>query len=163
MDSTYPVYQYEESHSQTHRSRTSSSVSTTEGLFQSLKLVEAPVDTSGATSYLGSRLQASQGPASSIYITSAIPTTPALLPTSSSQPHSPFPLISDSVPDADWFHTLHATTETAPTTGAPLLRVESSPGHSQHRTSSTASPRTTQSASMRFAPSGIAVKVNIKY
>ncbi|KAB5581084.1 hypothetical protein GE09DRAFT_1168330 [Coniochaeta sp. 2T2.1] len=142
MDSMYSDRQYEESHSQTHRSRTDSGVSTTQGLLESLNLVESPPETFDSVSYPRSTSHFSQGAGSPIYITSALPTPSTFLPTSSSQPLSTYPHISEPVLDADWFHTSNTTTD------APLLRIESTPGYSRQRISSTPSPRTTQPASM---------------
>lgn len=146
MHSSYADYQDGDIHSQTHRSRTNSGVSTTEGLFQSLKLVESPANTFDTASYPSSRPPSSQR-LSTPYISSGLPTSPAFLPASSSHLQLSLPPTSDSLLDSDWFNTPHATT-----LGAPFFRIEPASSYSGPRTTSSPSPRTTQSASMRCVP-----------
>lgn len=147
-----------ESRSQTHRSRTGSPVSSTEGLFQSLELVEARPETSDSTSYPGSRLQASDGTDASIYNIYAAPTAPAFSAISSPNRHLALPPTLDSVPDARWFRPPQqpetTASATAPT-GAPFLRSQSAPRYAELRTPSTQSPSTSQRATMRYVSSGV--------
>lgn len=144
MASTSLDHQCGDSRSQTHRSRTNSGVSTTEGLLRSLTLVESPVDTFDATSYPSSRPQSSHGLASPAYISTVPPTLSTTLSTSASHPQSSFALISDLALDEDWFDTPQARTQ-----GTPLLRIEPAPDHSEPAPSSSQSPSTSQPASMR--------------
>jgi hypothetical protein len=144
MNPTYSNHQYEDSHSQNHRSRTNSGASTTQGLFQSLKLVESPVEALDTTSYPSSRPKSSQGLDSPAYISSSQTVSPAFLPAPSSHSQSSFPHISDSALDADWFDTSHAQ---AP--GVTLFRLEPAPRYSRPGPTSSPSSRTTQPASMR--------------
>ena len=145
----YSGRHYEESHSQRHRSRTDSGVSTTQGLLQSLNLVESTPEAFDSVSYPDSIPQSLEGAGSPIYIPSALPTPSPFLPSSSPHSLSNYPLITESVVDADWFHTSNTTAI------APLLQIESIPGYSRQRTSSTTSSRTDQPASMRFVSCGV--------
>lgn len=154
MDPTYPDDQFEESHSQTHRSGTGSGVPTTEGLFQLLNLVEAPPETSGATSYPSSRLEASKGEDASVYTTSAVPTAAVFSSTSSSHPYLPLTPVPDSVPDARWFQPSQPATAATPPIRVPIPRTESVPSQPQHQRSSTTSPCTSQRAIMRYVSRG---------
>lgn len=108
------------------RSRTNSGVSTTEGLFRSLELVDSP-----PTSYASS--------------STSIPSSSHLALDSFARSHLTLP--AEGNLDADWFDTPQTAAQ-----GTPLLRVD--PAESYSRLTPSSSPTSNpQSSTMRFVVS----------
>ncbi|KAK3939121.1 hypothetical protein QBC46DRAFT_263886 [Diplogelasinospora grovesii] len=133
MDSMYSDQSLEETYSQNPRSRAGSSgVSTTEGLFQTLQLVDSPANVSSfdGASYTGSRPPSSRGLPSPAYISASLPHSASFVSA------SPYPLrLSQQVLDAEWFET-----QQPQTLGTPLLRVEAAPDQQLHTPPAPSSP-----------------------
>lgn len=120
MDPTHSSsQQFEDTYSQTPRSRAGSRISTTEGLLQNLHLAET--GSFETESYTTSRPPSSQGLASPTYLSPSLSHSPGYLTTPLGQPHSSFPPLSSetTISDAEWFDAEHTHTH-----GAPLLRLQ---------------------------------------
>ncbi|KAK3366946.1 hypothetical protein B0T24DRAFT_682115 [Lasiosphaeria ovina] len=134
MDPMYQDEGFSETYSHNPRSRTSSTtaVSTTEGLFQGLRLAESPAytpSTFDSSSYTTSRPPSSRELASPPYLSPSLPHSAAYLPTPASQHQPHYQRLAEGVLDAEWF-------EADRPQGTPLLRVEHAPRHAEPSASS---------------------------
>ncbi|KAK4142628.1 uncharacterized protein C8A04DRAFT_38156 [Dichotomopilus funicola] len=103
MDPTHSSsQQFEDTYSQTPRSRAGNRISTTEGLLQNLHLAET--GSFETESYTTSRPPSSQGLASPTYLSPSLSHSPGYLTTPLGQPHSSFPPLSSetTISDAEW-------------------------------------------------------------
>ncbi|KAK3394025.1 hypothetical protein B0H63DRAFT_32593 [Podospora didyma] len=135
MDSVYSDQNVDETYSQSSpRSRTGSAVSTTEGLFQTLRLAESPAHPPSydSGSYTSSRPPSSRGQASPAYISPRPSHSATFLPHPIPQHQPPFPRSSGGYLDTEWFD----TDRNQAAQGTPLLRVQPAPEQSRASASS---------------------------